>query len=354
MFEEVAPSSDSPVQRETVHTLTDEQLDALPFGVIALDEQARVLRYNLYESRLARLDRNDVIGRHFFDEIARCTKTVEFEGRYRALLAEGGGKSVRFDYLFDFAFGAQSVAIEMVRVPTGVYVLVNRKKIAPPRPEFPRDLLAVRQTELAPDEGTRGVRRDARERRVVETPYTFLAALRATCDRLAPETWPLFANEWGVQWGRRLAVELEASALERASTSLGDLPMREAAHDIAEHLKSLGFGALAFDFGPSQDGIIRVDLARSALAEAARKTTSDPGALSCHLIAGCLAGVLSSLAQRRLAGREIACVASRPGSTCTLVIVGHERRGLVDEAIARGVRDLEGVRRALRARPGAR
>ncbi len=350
MFEDVAPSTESPIRRDTIHTLTDEQLDALSYGVIALDEQSRVLRYNLYESRLARLDRNDVLGRNFFDEIARCTKTPEFEGRYRALLAEAPGKTARFDYLFDFAFGAQSVGVEMVRAPAAVYVLVNRKKIAPPRPEFPRDLLAVRQTELAPDEATRGVRRDARERRVVEAPYTFLAALRATCDRLAPETWPLFANEWGVQWGRRLAVDLEATTLERASTSLGDLPMREAAHEIAEQLKTLGFGALAFDFALSTEGLIRVDLGRSALAEATRRSHPDPSALSCHLIAGCLAGVLSSLAGRRLAGREIACVSGRPGATCTLVVVGYERRALVDEAIGRGAREIETIRAALRNR----
>ena len=34
---------------------SDAEIDALPFGVIALDEAGTVLRYNLYESRLARL-----------------------------------------------------------------------------------------------------------------------------------------------------------------------------------------------------------------------------------------------------------------------------------------------------------
>ena len=40
--------------------LRDADLDALGFGVIALDAHGTVLRYNQYESRLARLDRNQL------------------------------------------------------------------------------------------------------------------------------------------------------------------------------------------------------------------------------------------------------------------------------------------------------
>ena len=74
----------------SVDDRTDAELDALPFGVIALDRDGFVLRYNLYESRLARLDRNQVVGRNFFDEIAPCTRNEAFQGRFRALVADGG------------------------------------------------------------------------------------------------------------------------------------------------------------------------------------------------------------------------------------------------------------------------
>lgn len=350
MFTEATPSSEIPRAKELVHTLTDEQLDALPYGVIALDDAGVVLRYNLYESQLARLDRNAVLGRSFFDEIARCTRTNAFRGRFLSLLDAPPGTSFQFDYLFDFAFGAQAVDVEMIRAPVErvVYVLVQRRRIDPPRADFPRELLAVQQAELAPAEGRLGVRRDARERRVVETPYTFLAALRATCELLAPQTWPIFANEWGVQWGRRLSVELEAQSLERTSASLGDITMREAAAAVSEQLGELGFGALTFDFALAHEGLIRAELTRSALAEATRRAA--PDARSCHLVAGCLAGVLSSIAQRKLAGRELRCAAA-PGDACELLVLAHERRGLLDRALNDGARDLDTVRKALRARP---
>jgi photoactive yellow protein len=357
MFTEPAPSSGelSPRSFEAtrLHELSDEALDALPFGVIGLDAAGVVLRYNLYESRLARLDKNAVIGRSFFEQVARCTRGEVFEGRFRALLEAEPGESARFPFIFDFVFGAQQVDIELVRAPGAVvYALVNRVSIAPPRSSFPRELLAARQAELAPDEERWGVRRDARERRVLETPYTFLAALRATCERLAPETWPMFATEWGVQWGRRLAVDLEAESLEIGAMSLGDRTMREVAGSIADQLQSFGFGSVQLDFSWTNEGILVANVTRSALAEAARRSALTPGDRGCHLLAGCLGGVLSSIAGRRLAGREVGC-SSDGRDRCELVVVAHERRAAVDRAIANGARTIEAVRAALRTRPGS-
>lgn len=91
-----------------VTTLSDAELDALPFGVICLDREGRVLRYNLAEARMARLDRAQVVGKHFFRRIAPCTATPEFEGRVQAFFA-GSQPLERFSYLFDFKFGAQQV-----------------------------------------------------------------------------------------------------------------------------------------------------------------------------------------------------------------------------------------------------
>jgi photoactive yellow protein len=60
-------------------------LERLPTGVVLLDDTARVLLYNAAEERIARRLRADVLGRHFFDEIAPCIKAAgvgdEFFGR---------------------------------------------------------------------------------------------------------------------------------------------------------------------------------------------------------------------------------------------------------------------------------
>jgi photoactive yellow protein len=354
MFE--LPESSSPptppsFDPRNVDNLPDTELDALPFGVVGLDTEGTILRYNLYESRFARLDRNQVLGRQFFGEVAHCTRNEAFEGRFRKFAAAGpGGQPVeRFDFVFDFKFGVQEVSVEIVRtpVPERFYLLINRKRVAGPRPEFPPELLAVAQADLAPDEGRFGVRRDALERRVVDAPAPFFAALRATCDRLAPETWQLFATEWGLQWGRRAAVDLEASALEGGGRSLRELPMREVAKLVSGYFADRGWGSPVFDFDAMNEGVLVVEIRRSALAEAAPKK---PGERSCHLAAGCIAGVLSAVAGRRLVGREVACT-SGGADRCAVVVIAHDRRAAADAALAQGARGVQAIREALRRAP---
>ena len=349
---DVTSAPESSMDPRPIDDRTDAELDALPYGVIALDADGTILRYNLYESRFARLDRNQVFGRNFFAEVAPCTRTEAFEGRFRSFVAAstgGDARIERFDYLFDFSFGAQEVAVELSRAGNAArfYLFINRRKVAPPRIGVPRENLAARQASLAPDEARQGVLRDGLERRFIDVPAPFLAALRATCDRLAPGTWHLFSSEWGVQWGRRAAVELEASSLEGSGRSLRDITMREAATLVAGYLGERGWGALQFDFEHAAEGVIVVDIERSALAEAAPRRAAGEQDLTCHLVAGYLSGVLSSIADRRLAAREVACVAGG-AMRCQVVVVSPERREIVDAALKIGVRGVEGVRAVLR------
>lgn len=359
MLDLARPITLSTFDPHRVDDLSDAELDALSFGIICLDEEGTILRYNLYESRLARLDRNQVIGRNFFLEVAPCTHTEAFEGRIRAFAAQGSEAGVeRFDFIFDFKFGAQNVTVELIRAASAprFYLFVNRTSVAAPRPSIPTAQLAVQQRDLAPDETRRGVLRDELERRVVDAPAPFFAALRATCDRLAPETWQLFATEWGVQWGRRTAVDLEASVLESGGRSLREVPMGEVARLISAYLSERGWGSPSFDFALTSEGLLVIELERSALAEATPRTpranqTSDDD-LACHIVAGCLAGILSSVAGRRLAAREVACVAGG-APHCSIIVVDHGRRAAIDAALSEGSRGLEPIRAALRRAPRA-
>lgn len=350
---DLVESASSTIDPRTLDQRSDAELDSLPFGVIGLDPDGVILRYNLYESRLARLDRNQVVGKNFFLQIAPCTRNEQFEGRFRAFVAAGGvardgSATERFAFVFDFRFGAQDVAVDIVRAGTSdrYYLLINRRSVAAPRPGIPAAQLAAEQKVLAPGETGLGVRRDAVERRYVDAPASLLGALRATCDRLAPESWQIFSQEWGTQWGRRVAVELEADALERDGRSLRELPMRDVATMIAGYFSERGWGAVTFDLSEGAAGLLSIEIDRSALAEAAPKTRSErrpQGDLSCHLLAGALGAVLSSVASRRLAAREVAC-ASSGAPSCTLVVVGHERRELIDSAMRGGARGLSAIR----------
>ena len=119
----------------------------------------KVVRYNLAESRFARLDRTQVLGRHFFSQVAPCTATPEFLGRFQKLVHEGSpGETDSFPDLFDFKFGAQ-------------------------------------------------------QERLVSLPASIFTALRATGDRVNPRAWSLIIGDWGLQWGRLAMVDLETEAI---------------------------------------------------------------------------------------------------------------------------------------------
>ena len=351
-----------PFSAAAIDEMGDPELDALPFGVVGLDEDGVILRYNLYESRLARLDRNQVLGRTFFGDVAPCTAVEAFYGRFQRIVAAGAeAQTETFSFVFDFKFGAQAVSVEIVPMHEmgRYYLLIKRQEVRPPRAinDPPEGGFAVLQRELAPEEARAGVRRDAIEQRVLEIPWSVLAALRATCDRLAPDSWELFCSEWGVQWGRRLAIDLETAALEEHGATLRELSMRDVSELIAATLARQGWGRPTFDFSAAREGLLVVELARSALAEAApswQPTASRPTQpMACHLVAGCMSALLTSLAQRRLVVREVSCCAAG-ATSCAFVVVASPRRATLDAALQKGLRGVEAVRAVLLRAPTTR
>lgn len=95
-----------------VRQLSVEQLNGLPYGVVVVDREGTVLVYNDTESRLAAVPRDRVLMRNFFRDVAPCAQVKEFEGRFQAF-ARGETRSAveQFDFVFNFASGAQQVTI---------------------------------------------------------------------------------------------------------------------------------------------------------------------------------------------------------------------------------------------------
>jgi photoactive yellow protein len=327
--------------------LSDAELDGLPYGVICLDREGRVLRYNLAESRFARLDRAQVLGKSFFRRVAPCTATPAFEGRVRAFFV-GEQQVDRFPYLFDFKFGAQEVEVELVRVPANdrVYLLVGRRRFAAPRAGLPEGFAAPLQQELAPMEGDLGVLRDAAARRVLTVNQSLFSALHQTWTRVAPRAWPGFTREWGWQWGRHAVVDLEADLLEERGLTLREVSMSDAMAHVSHWGTARGLGTLRFDYRLAGQGVFAMTLERSAIGEAVGFSPVP----RCHLVEGLLEAVCEHLAQRLLCVRELRCCA-QGHQACTFVVAAESRRLVVEAAVARGVETVEAVVEALRAQP---
>lgn len=108
-------------------TLSEQELDALPVGMIQLDTAGNILKFNQREAELARIERSRQIGRSFFEHVAPCTKVKEFHGRF----LEGVRRKQLFEtfgFVFDFAHGRRQVAITLMyseRTDT-VWVMISQ------------------------------------------------------------------------------------------------------------------------------------------------------------------------------------------------------------------------------------
>lgn len=97
---------------ERITTVSEAELDALPFGAIKLDPAGTVLAYNRAEAAFSERDPERVIGRNFFSDIAPCTDVKEFRERYRAGVAKGELHE-KFHFVFDLARGRVEVVITL-------------------------------------------------------------------------------------------------------------------------------------------------------------------------------------------------------------------------------------------------
>jgi photoactive yellow protein len=113
---------------EQADVLTPGELDSLPVGMIQLDRNGKVLKFNQTESDLARVAAADALGKSFFDEVAPCTKVQAFYGKFLEGVEKRQLQTV-FDYVFRFRDGREkNVVISMFYSVTTetVWVCVER------------------------------------------------------------------------------------------------------------------------------------------------------------------------------------------------------------------------------------
>ena len=95
-----------------IDTMSEEELDKLPFGAIRLDRNGTILSYNRAEANLTGRDPRRVVGRNFFTEVAPCTNVQEFAGRFREGV-EKGDMHIIFPFRFDFQMAPRDVTVTL-------------------------------------------------------------------------------------------------------------------------------------------------------------------------------------------------------------------------------------------------
>ena len=87
--------------KKRLPTLTDRELNALPFGVIKVDDQGVILFYNKYESELASVPVHEALGKNFFTQLAPCSNSRLFYGYFKEGIIAG---SMDKNYMYTFSY----------------------------------------------------------------------------------------------------------------------------------------------------------------------------------------------------------------------------------------------------------
>jgi photoactive yellow protein len=107
--------------------MNDEDLDSLAFGAIELDRTGKIVRYNAAEADISGRNQEGMVGRNFFTDVAPCTRSDAFEGRFRAGVA-AGKLDVQFTYVLDHEMVPTEVRVRMHQIENKdtYWVLIKR------------------------------------------------------------------------------------------------------------------------------------------------------------------------------------------------------------------------------------
>ena len=108
--------------------LSDADLDALEFGVIGIDTAGLVRRYNTWESRMAGLSPQRVLGHPLFTAVAPCMNNYLVAQRFEDAAAQGSVLDSTIDYVFTLRMRPVKVNLRLLSYPGANlrYVLVKR------------------------------------------------------------------------------------------------------------------------------------------------------------------------------------------------------------------------------------
>ncbi len=123
------PSFDTPGLANLLDASSQEQLDALEFGVIGFDGETIVQKYNAVESQAAGLSPQRVIGEPLFTNVAPCLNNFLVAQRFEDAADEASELDDTIDYVLTLRMRPIKVKLRLLASAGGAnrYVLVQRR-----------------------------------------------------------------------------------------------------------------------------------------------------------------------------------------------------------------------------------
>ncbi|MDF3821339.1 PAS domain-containing protein [Leptospira sp. 96542] len=101
---------------QKIQTYSPKEIDELSFGVISLDDKGIIKVFNTFESTMANVNKNEVIGKNFFIDVAPCTNNQIFYGSFKRGVEERKMDMI-FPYTFTYKMKPTPVKIHLYRGP---------------------------------------------------------------------------------------------------------------------------------------------------------------------------------------------------------------------------------------------
>lgn len=120
-------SFEDPMVGEQLRNVSEDELNAAPFGITQLDDDGIVQFYNTYESELSGVDPEKALGQNFFNELAPCSNNRIFYGRFRDGL-KSGEMDEHFTYTFTYKMRPTLVDVQLYRDDAGNNWIMVRKR----------------------------------------------------------------------------------------------------------------------------------------------------------------------------------------------------------------------------------
>jgi hypothetical protein len=290
----------------------DETMDVpVPVGCLLLDDEGVVQTVSIYGPRVGRvvpaLVAGKTLGEVLPSDIALLADRLmdRLEDDPRDLEGVAIGREV-------IGCGHQEhlLRIAVVKQPSGHGSIVTINRLRDQRrslsPEIERDPLT-------------GSLRDGKADRLLVANEDFLQAFEGLFARSLMHRHHELLQRFGKKWGLRHAMRLEQVVQRDYRKTLREMESQMALELLSASVGVFGLGSFEADLSYRDNGLVVI-----------RHLTSPfPGIFAgaggaCPILSGFHAAILSYLAGRQLAAREVHC-SSEPGDECLFVVATEER-----------------------------
>ena len=283
----------------------------VPVGCLVLDDENVVQAVSIYGPRVGRVDpvfiSGKTLGEVLPSDIALLADrlTDRLKDDARELEGVAIGREV-------IGCGHQEylLRVAVVKQPSGNGCIVTINRLRDQRrslsPEIERDPLT-------------GSLRDGRADRLLVANEDFLQAFEGVFERSLLHRHHELLQRFGKKWGLRHAMRLEQVVQRDYRKTLREMESQMALELLSASVGVFGLGSFEADLNYRENGLVIIR----------HQTSPFPGIFAgaggaCPILSGFHAAILSYLAGRQLAAREVHC-SREPGDECLFVVATEDR-----------------------------